>query len=637
MKKYKFNNVAIFGLTLLFLIFQACIDDRVLDYETEHDETVASYLELYPETYSEFLKLMDAAGVSGLLRARGNYTCFIPTNEAVLKYYESKGVTLEQMDEETIKEVVFSHVISLKELQLPFESNLFGTQGVGPSMWKNQYWETRVDSIGNIYINQTSQLLKGSMDISVHNGIIHTINQVLEASKMRLWNVLQQKKDRFSLFLQAMELTGLHYQLDTIYINKDYDRRYREGLIPEKMISNSTFQNENSYGEPGTGTLLTPDSWNIGFTVFMESDETYRNANITTIDQLRQYAEEHITPKISGTFDDPKNKYNSLNRFIAYHILDRTMGYTDFIPGLWTRYFTKGAVMTDYSETLSPYGLVEFQRDATGPVLNKLRSGEAVRILETQDNVAENGMCHELDRLLLYDENVENDVLNKRIRLDVTNLLPELYTNHIKGNATYEGKNGRIFPVGYFKNMTQLTEGTQIQYGGPMSGWYDLHWDEILIAGKYDVQLRLPSLPEATYEIRIGYTANNARGVLQIYFDNEPVGIPLDMRIPANNAKIGWVADGSDKDDPDGIQNDKMMHNRGYMKGPASITYGTQQSPLRGYSASLRRVITTVRLDRDREHWLRFKSVLETEKQEFMFDWLEIVPTAYRDTEEGTD
>jgi len=36
------------------------------------------------------LKCMKAVGVDAMLNARGNYTCFVPTDEAVLQYYKGK-------------------------------------------------------------------------------------------------------------------------------------------------------------------------------------------------------------------------------------------------------------------------------------------------------------------------------------------------------------------------------------------------------------------------------------------------------------------------------------------------------------------------------------------------------------------
>jgi uncharacterized surface protein with fasciclin (FAS1) repeats len=638
------NKNIIAVLLLLSLAFQACMDDAVQNFRTAEEDGITTYLKKDRERYSEFLKLMEAVGIDALLDARGNYTCFIPVNEAVLLYYKDKNTSFEQMAKETIEEIVYSHIIRLESpTDKPITTDLFPNGTIGFANMLGKFIQASYDSTGNIYINQTAKILIPDQDkeqYKIYNGVIHTIDRVLEPSRGRLGGriVLQE---RYSLFASALQETGLADSLEA-YINEDYERRYKAGEIPETMISVTTFNNEGNYTNRG-GTLKTPASWLVGFTVLMESDEVYKNAKIQTLDDLRQYAEQHVVPNFPGTYDNLTDRRNSLNRFIAYHILDRTMDISDFIPKVWQdTYYTKDAealgVLVDYSETMDPYGIVEIRRDSRGPILNRRSDGSSVRILTETGNVTENGIFHGLDKILVYDEGVESDVLNKRLRMDVTSQLPELHTNRLKGNAQY-GK-GLIFPKGYLKNMVQLTEDTQIQYGGAMSsGWSDLHLDEILIGGKYDVMFRLPPVPEGTYEIRIGYTANPKRGVLQISLDGVPLGIPLDMTKTASDPSIGYVRPGDNTDDPDGIENDKMMRNRGYMKGPNTIYANSSgTSILRMLQGSIRRILTTARLNRG-EHWLRFKSVEEIDTREFMFDFLEMVPSsAYPDrNDEGIE
>jgi uncharacterized surface protein with fasciclin (FAS1) repeats len=635
----------IITVLLLCVAFQSCINDAVQNFRTAEEDGITTYLEKDPERYSEFLKLMQTVGIDALLDARGNYTCFVPVNEAVLRYYQEKNTGLEQMTKETIEEIVYSHIIRLDNpADNPVTTDLFPNGTIGFPNMLGKFIQITYDSIGNIYVNQKAKILIPDQDketYKIYNGVIHTIDGVLEPSRGRISGLLESQ-ERYSLFVDALRETGLIDSLEA-YMNEDYDRRYKAGLIEDEIVSLSTFNNEGNY-QNKAGKLKTPASWLIGFTVLMESDEVYKNANIQTLDDLRRYAEEHVVPHIPSAYDDPTDRRNSLNRFIAYHILDRTMDLSDFIPKDWQDYYySKDAdvlgVIVDYSGTLDPYSIVEIRRDSKGPILNRRSDGTAVRVLQETGNVSENGMFHGLDRILVYDSGIESDVLNKRLRMDATSLLPELHTNRLKGNAPY-GK-GLILPQGYLKNMIQLTENTQIQYGGAMSsGWYDLHLDEILIAGKYDLMLRLPPLPEATYEIRIGYTANPKRGVLQISLDGEPLGIPLDMTKQADDPAIGYVKPGDNPDDPNGYENDKMMRNRGYMKGPSTIHTSKEGTEvLRNYKGAVRRILTNnARLNRG-EHWLRFKSVEDIDTREFMFDYLEFVPSsAYPDrNDEGVE
>ena len=645
MKRYRLNMTMPAALLLCCFAFNACLSDKVVDFEKE-GVNITTYLEnneLY--NYSEFLKWMEVIGVDGMLNARGNYSCFVPTNEAVMRFYASKGISFEQMTKEEIATYVYTHIIQLESPNSdPIESKYFPNGTIGyPNMY-GRFLQITFSAEGDMYVNQKAKILHPDQGRNspyfVRNGVVHTIDNVLEPARSKMAGLLENHTGRFSLFISALEWTGLIDSLE-ISANEEYDQKRESGVIPAKIRSMTSFCNETGYQTPGAGgTLNTPIACAIGFTLLMESDETYHNAGIYTLEDMQRYAEEHSVPKKPEAYNDVTNRDNSLNRFIAYHIIDRTMDINDFIPAVWENYYLPGATFRDYTQTLSPYGIVEIQRDIQGPVLNKRKDGSAVRVLRIpEENTAENGFVHEIEEILIYDEGVESDVLNKRIRMDVTSLLPEMQTNRLIGNATYENKNGLVFPAGYFKNMIQLSEGTQIQYGGAMpSGWSDLHLDEFLIAGKYDVKLRLPPLPPATYEIRIGYTANPIRGVLQIYLDGLPLGIPLDMTKTASHPDIGYERPNPESvEDPGGLENDKMMRNRGYMKGPAtvfvSLSASRVEETLRYASNSLRRILTSARLD-EGEHWLRFKSVEDITTREFMFDFLEFVPTSYLDYED---
>ena len=91
----------------------------------------------------------------------------------------------------------------------------------------------------------------------------------------------------------------------------------------------------------------------------------------------------------------------------------------------------------------------------------------------------------------------------------------------------------------------------------------------MMALGLFDFAYRLPPLPAGTYEIRMGYSASSLRHVVQVYLDNEVTGLPIDLRLLADNPKIGYIAD--DKTTDNGVTNDKDMKNRGYLKGPTTF------------------------------------------------------------------
>lgn len=59
--------------------------------------------------------------------------------------------------------------------------------------------------------------------------------------------------------------------------------------------------------------------------------------------------------------------------------------------------------------------------------------------------------------------------------------------------------------------------------------------------GMFDVTITVGPIPDGSYEVRIGYRVNtNHRGITQFYLDEQPCGIPIDMRLKGDDASIGW-------------------------------------------------------------------------------------------------
>jgi len=138
-------------------------------------------------------------------------------------------------------------------------------------------------------------------------------------------------------------------------------------------------------------------------------------------------------------------------------------------------------------------------------------------------------------------------------------------------------------------------------------------------------------VPPGTYEIRLGYMAENWRGIAQIFIDDKIIGIPIDLSKAGTSPDVGWVSDASTNDN--GVENDKMMKNRGYMKGPNSIfSLANGGENLRQQNQSLRIVLGTFTFQDYAPHYFRIKNV-EKENAPFHFDYLEYVPVSCLDTE----
>jgi uncharacterized surface protein with fasciclin (FAS1) repeats len=620
------------GLCALLCLWVSCEDTTVNDeqFTKKSEMLVTAFLEASPNDYSDFLDLMYATGTGDLLNAYGYYTCFIPNNTAMQAYYRERNTSFDQLTREEKLEIVQDHIIAGKTKEELFWTSSFPDGPIQAPTMSNRFVQINAkleEGSYSYYVNDNSRVIY-PFDQEVHNGVIHTIGQVVGNSKVQLADVIASD-ERFSLFAEALMLTGLGDSLRAL--NNDLYDAIREAIPdPDKRV-----QSQLSY--EASKTYATPAFCKYGYTALIESNETYAAAGINDLESLKQYADNiysAIYPQ-DRNITDPTDRRNSLNRFVAYHLLDREVAYSEFINSSRADYYVPNWIVADYLTTLCPNTLMKVQRSANienGKVLFNRRTDNTGGITINEhyrDKRAENGYYHEIEQMLTYAD-VEESVLNGRLRMEISSLMPEMATNRLRMEFS---AGGYVVPQYYYKNLT-YTEVTQLQYNGSTS-WADCEGDEFLFVGKYDFTLHLPPIPKGTYEVRIGYTANPERGVAQLYFDNKPCGIPLNMTIQANNEKIGWVKD-VDGEPEAGIENDKMMRNRGYLKGPNSIWTNSSQTILRNNSQSLRRVVTIETFTEAKPHTLRIKSVEELTTRQFHLDYIEFVPNTYWE-QEGQD
>jgi uncharacterized surface protein with fasciclin (FAS1) repeats len=577
--------------------FQNCEDDiENKVFKTFEEETVATYLQ-NSEHFTDFYKMVEKAGLVDLLNAYGTYTCFAPTNEAIQTYYRENGVTLETISDEALQEVVRNTLIVRLYKSVDFPD------GSLPTLNFDRRFLFIKNDPGVIYVNRESRIVL--LDQEVHNGIIHGIDRVLLVSKEALSEVIKND-GRYNLFAEALILTGIFDSFPIIISN------YQQELVTPRT----------SHDQP---QWWTPPSDRIGYTALVESDSVYASYGITNIEQLKDYAAtiyDAMYPE-SRNISDPTDRHNSLNRFVSYHILDREFSASDFIHSTLVGCYIPGSTFRSYSTTMLENSLIEFR---TGRQFNTRRDGTGIQILKNQeDNAATNGVYHGIDKILTFNENVINETLNTRIRIDIHDLFPEMATNKIRGDEELF-----YFPLGYLKRL-QANDLSEIYYYS--TGASSLCGkDEVKLSGKMDFTVEFPPIPVGTYEFRIGYLANGNRGVYQIYFDGIPCGIPLNLSIAANDPRIGWIDDSQTEDQ--GYENDKMMKNRGYLKSPNVCLDGYNSGKtMRQNSGGLRKVLTTVTFEKMEKHFVRVKSVEEIDSREFQMDYFEFCPLWYLATE----
>jgi uncharacterized surface protein with fasciclin (FAS1) repeats len=597
-------------LVLSAFCLQSCLDDAHNDvFRTFEDDTVFSLLEKQAERYSTFVKLLKTAHFDDLLSAYGTYTCFAPDNEAFEHYFTENGIDPDALTDEEIRILIGSHLLDME-----YETKDFTSGPLAKASFSERFLTITISATTEQQTYYVNNALIALPDLKVHNGVVHGINAVIINNDMMLTDALEAEPE-YSLFAEALRLTGLADSLSLIN-DKNYEQR----------VVYTTALDQYPYGR----YWPTPPFRKFGYTIFATSNEILTKFDIRNIDDMKRYASsvyDEMYPEDKNR-TDPTDRRNSLNRFIAYHLLDRSIAQSEFFSPVEIVLFTANSMVYDYIETLCPNTLIESNNEnGHGLSFNKHRNGECIRII-SPDHQALNGVFHGIDRPLTYDRSVEEDVLNKRLRIDFMHMIPEMFNNKL----LFMEEQFYFLPQGYTNRCQWPDNGNVDVIMQVTKQWADYLANDLLVIGRYDFTMELPPVPPGTYEIRIRYHASDPyqRGVAQIYFDGTPCGIPLDMRIASSDPRIGYIRD--DQTEDNGVENDKMMRNRGYMKDIDNFYLPYVMVIARNDASAMRRIIATRTFDKAEHHTIRVKCV-EDRTANFHIDDIEFMPIGLISTE----
>ena len=627
----------------------ACTDERdKINRFTFTGETVADFLLNRSDRYSHMITLMKRAELFGLLATWGQYTLFLPDNDAIEKfvaeqdsiYHATKdterpiytGITSPLVDE--LSDSMANVIARMHLIERNYRTADMGEGALGKWNCNDRAVIVSykiIDECFYIMLNNSAAIIGGDND--VENGIIHLVDKPIDPQYKIISKQISEHRF-FSIFNSAMAETG-----------------YADEVSQTSDIS--YIQGEDKHHTPN----FTPKQKYYKYTAFIEPDEVFNANGIYTIDDLKAFAE-----KWYGTEDrdNPQSPDNALYKFVAYHFVEGEIPYnrivysksgttSDFdltyIPGhdLYNYYTTKQGTLIKALKPLSTTDGLNIYLNYSKrniPYNPEMRKHTNVRVIElteftqmdeTYKNFqpnAGNGIIHPIDKILIYNEDeMVGNILDERMRFDIASLQPELSSNNIWQNSKAE------IPVGYCKGIKT--------YNGECSGDYypsgSMHMgDHMILWDNYDHAFLLPPVPARTYEIRISVIGgalnsnNRTSAKIQTYLDDRICGSPIPKHPIPSDPEIGWIADAETYDN--GIENDKQMRNRGWMKAPD--TYGTkynsQEVSAREDPRCLRKIIHRLYLGAG-EHWLRFRDIpaenWETYQSSVIYlDYIELVP-----------
>ena len=693
---------AALAITLLFATgtLQSCKDEvDASNLVTKTEATVWDYLDsvavyadyaaLLKEVETGDGKVENSSTLASFVSGYGNFTVFPPTNDALARYAldVTGGQTSDwrQLSADDKKVIAYNSIIDHGDDPAYATADLPTTGSLMLGTLDNRLLAVELTADNVFLLEGTARIVRP--DIKLKNGYIHGVDAVIAPSQSTVADLIATA-DNMKIFSLLLERTGWADSLRIPYEDPDF--------TTDDYPDRETFQT-------GLYADLVEHRYR-GFTVFAEPDSVYEHAldldlqtdeagNVTGADAILAAVEHHAAQTYGtasmGQYADPANP---LNRFVAYHLLDGAMAWNKLVMHMNEFGYEYGADLTDpqlntFTVDVSHYYTTKGRtrcllkvtqngnlEDGVYPIyLNTARTydtrpdgnyevlavtSRGQKLSPTNGahvNSAVNGFYYPIDGLLQYDEDTRTKALHGRIRFDVADLLPEMWTVNKRGCSI------AYFTNEYFDNIVDISDDTDFFYlkvGWGASGtvWYDLQGDEFQALGIYDLTFRLPPVPVAgTYEMRMAYTTNDRRGMAQIYFGDDPrnlvpTGLPLDMRInpsggigytdfkethPEIFAFFPWETDVEDQEQNRAV--DKNLRNAGFMKGAKYYHGCASLTPARDTYCCQRRIITQQYMEPDKAYYVRFKSALEATDGQFILDNFELCPSYIYNGPSGED
>jgi uncharacterized surface protein with fasciclin (FAS1) repeats len=454
-----------FGL-LFIILFTGC-EKEVIDIATTSDVNMLGYFEKNTDKFSSLIKILEKTEVAGFLAAYGSYTMFAPTNEAIDIYLKEKGASsIDQLSVDELKNLIRFHLLedtiptsSFTDGKLP-KITMLGQYVITGATLENGVARTRVNRQANVL----------NANIRVGNGIIHTIDHVLQPANQTVGQMLESNPE-YSIFTAALKATGLFDQLN------------------------------KPRAEGGT--------W---YTVLAQKNATYNKINI------KSYAE--LKAKYSQT-GNPADKTDSLYLNMAYRILNDSKYLADLVTA-------------PSHITLAPQEVITSKLKGEKVLINEdvfngiLEEGALVD-RGGSDNTATNGVLHVVtDNFQIKKRNPV------RVYFDVADqpelrILPEFRR---LGSPSVRFPVGSFKEI-YFEGSNSPTITYQPGSAANADGYAYGDYLEVRMSNNVArlVEFTTPTIVKGKYRVWIAFRTIGNTAPLQVYFNDQLLPRTIDMKL----------------------------------------------------------------------------------------------------------
>lgn len=656
------------------------------------EETILSYIQKH-DSYSSYLELLKQVPISKrskstvyqLLSARGNFTVFAPTNDAIERYLQQlaedekipsaswEAITDSLIADSIRKVIVYNSIIDGGDEEY-YETATFPSRNNG-EFARNNMNEVKLSVFygsdpDSIYINRDCPINVQNRDIRTINGMLHQMEKVIAPIDITLAGILDMYlkgyRKGFLVMAKLCEACGL---LDTLSKRQDevYEQLYLSGKIEEKTPANGLATMTGGYS-------YAPAHRKYGFTIFAEPDSFWESelgkpaSDISPADVQAWVAEGKYYPQAVCDVNY-KSFQNLLYQWTTYHVLPFKMSpdrlvfhYNEKGYDYLLRPYDYSIPVMEYYVPLGKRRLIKIYEspEARGvylnrfPIIDNARRGTGhevacnpdclgSRVFKEDENLSEhtgsNGYIYAIDAPIAYDETTRDNLARTRIRMDCMSFFPEVMNNDIRRVPLADAPHQWVhFPddteYKYIGNLSINDGSTFVYYNAYGLKFGSLCGDEVKCVGHWELVFTLPPVPKrGTYEVRYRILTNSDRGVGQFYFGDDPnrlpvTGIPVNLTLGGADAITGWGED-SNTDDDANVEVDKQMRNNGFMKGEESILILKNPGTTARNNVNrniVRRIVTRATLDPEKTYYLKIKSVLDNTTSEFYMDHIEYCP-----------
>jgi hypothetical protein len=604
------------------------------------------------------------------------------------EFLKGKGLTsIDQLSDADCDTIARTHLVSNMYSTFEMDQDRLQTSNL-----LGRYLATSADEIDGqpvIRIEGTAYIYHDLQNDSVENGIMQPVNMVIEKSNSYIADILRANP-RISIFNEALIATDVKNDIllveDENWNPRDHAKYYYRSHTWSEV---AWVPDTKKYGFT---VFVEPDS--LLKAKFQERGISTANGDLRALYDLACQIYDDVYPQDVNApghaFENLTDSVNPLRRFVQYHILTRYVpGTSDLTPLVMNvgavheafGFDTKLVNPCDWFQTLLPHTMIKVEQltvdqdedgnDCRGIDADKVNE----RFINRRYNGAEymyrgalidskvetnpthdalNGHYFYVDDIVAFSKDVREVVHNTRIRMDFSAIFPEVMTNdmRLKGIPTADDpndtpddsstpKNGRnfYFPLGYLDGVT--FSNCYCVMRRPHINFWSWQGDEWNLFGDYDFTFRIPPVPyTGEWQLRLGFCAIETRGVMQVYFDGIPQGIPLDMTKYLNSdLYLGdrfttdeGLGDYKSKTTEEKAEEQKLLKNLGaYRDGRSQYHFNTSGTKyfFLGNERTYRRILCQTTIDATEDHYIRFRVASDGKQgnnNEFMLDFFEMVP-----------